>query len=40
MMDTRNIRMFSFYIPGDSKEARVQYKDQVFDRIGKFVDYA
>lgn len=40
MMDTRNIRMFSFYIPGDSKEARAKYKDDVFDRIGKFVDYA
>ena len=40
MMNTKNIRMFSFYIPEDSTEARSQYKGEVFDRIGRFVDYA
>lgn len=36
-MDTKNIRMFSFYVPeGQGK----QYKEQVFDRLGRFVDYA
>ena len=36
-MDTKNIRMFSFYVP----EGRgAQYKEQVFDRLGQFVDYA
>ncbi|MCR5726277.1 MAG: sugar phosphate isomerase/epimerase [Lachnospiraceae bacterium] len=40
MMDTRNIRMFSFYIPGDDKASREMYKEQVFERLGKFVDYA
>lgn len=36
-MESKNIRMFSFYVPegkGDS------YKGEVFDRIGHFVDYA
>jgi len=37
MMDTKNIRMFSFYIPGGENEA---YRGQVFERIGRFVDYA
>ena len=36
-MDTKNIRMFSFYVP-EGKGA--QYKEQVFDRLGQFVDYA
>ena len=37
MMETSNIRMFSFYVPeGKEKE----YKDEVFERLGKFVDYA
>lgn len=36
-MDTKNIRMFSFYIP-EGKNA--EYKGQVFDRLGQFVDYA
>lgn len=40
MMDTQNIRMFSFYIPGDDNASRKKYRDEVFDRIGKFVDYA
>lgn len=36
-MDTKNIRMFSFYIPeGREKE----YKGKVFDRLGRFADYA
>ncbi len=38
MMDTPNIRMFSFYLPQDS--VPLQYESAVFDRIGKFVDYA
>lgn len=38
MMDCKNIRMFSFYIPGDASPA--DYKEEVFDRLGKFVDYA
>jgi len=36
-MKTKNIRMFSFYIPEGKSEA---YKSQVFDRLGQFVDYA
>ena len=40
MMDTRNLRMFSFYIPGDDSAGRQQYKSEVFDRMGMFVDYA
>ncbi|MBO4767617.1 MAG: sugar phosphate isomerase/epimerase [Schwartzia sp.] len=36
-MDTKNIRMFSFYIPeGKEKE----YKGKVLDRLGRFADYA
>lgn len=36
-MGTRNIRMFSFYVPeGETK----RYREQVFDRLGRFVDYA
>lgn len=36
-MDTKNIRMFSFYIPeGKEKE----YKGKVFDRLRRFADYA
>ena len=37
MMDTRNIRMFSFYISDDQRQT---HKGEVFDRLGKFVDYA
>ena len=37
-MECNRIRMFSFYIPrGEAPEA---YEGQVFERIGKFVDYA
>lgn len=36
-MDTKNIRMFSFYIPGGKN---AEYKEKVFDRLGQFVDYA
>lgn len=36
-MGTRNIRMFSFYVPEGEKG---QYRGQVFDRLGRFVDYA
>lgn len=38
MMETPNIRMFSFYIPQD--KPLQDYKAKVFERIGKFVDYA
>lgn len=38
MMETQNIRMFSFYIPQDKSLGA--YEDEVFNRIGKFVDYA
>ncbi len=38
MMETKNIRMFSFYIPQDKSLSA--YKDEVFNRIGQFVDYA
>lgn len=37
MMKTKNIRMFSFYIPEGKSEV---YRNQVFDRMGQFVDYA
>lgn len=37
MMKTKNIRMFSFYIPEGKNEV---YRNQVFDRLGQFVDYA
>lgn len=36
-MDCKNIRMFSFYMPNENRE---QYKGEVFDRLGRFVDYA
>lgn len=38
MMETPNIRMFSFYLPEGSQPE--QFKDAVFERIGKFTDYA
>lgn len=38
MMDCKNIRMFSYYIP-DGEDAD-KYKEEVFNRTGKFVDYA
>lgn len=38
MMETKNIRMFSFYIPQDKPLS--EYEEAVFERIGKFVDYA
>lgn len=37
MMGTKSIRMFSFYIPQGQNDA---YRGQVFERIGRFVDYA
>lgn len=37
VMNAKNIRMFSFYVPqGQARD----YREQVFDRIGQFVDYA
>ena len=37
-INCRNIRMFSFYIPDN--QAPSCFEDQVFDKLGKFVDYA
>ena len=37
-VDTKNIRMFSFYLPGGADPE--SYREAVFDRIGQFVDYA
>ena len=37
LMETKNIRMFSFYIPEGEREL---YKEKVLDRLGSFVDYA
>lgn len=38
MMDCKNIRMFSYYIPeGENAD---NYRAEVFERTGKFVDYA
>ena len=37
-MDTKNIRMFSFYLPGGADPEA--YREAVFDRIGQFVEYA
>lgn len=37
-MECPNIRMFSFYLPANSTPA--MYEEQVFDRLGRFVDYA
>lgn len=38
IMDTPNIRMFSFYLPENSNPA--DYETAVVDRLGQFVDYA
>lgn len=38
MVDTLNIRMFSYYIPSDKPVS--EYEGKVFDRTGRFVDYA
>jgi sugar phosphate isomerase/epimerase len=38
LMETPYIRMFSFFIPNGKKPE--EYKDAVFERLGKFVDYA
>lgn len=38
IMECPNIRMFSFYIPKDSSPE--DCKEEVFERIGSFVDYA
>lgn len=38
MMDCNRIRMFSFYLPKDSDPRT--YEAEVFDRLGRFVDYA
>ena len=38
ILETPNIRMFSFYIPQDEEPEK--YRDEVFRRIKMFVDYA
>lgn len=38
MMGTPNIRMFSFYLPANCPTC--EFKEQVFDYLGQFVDYA
>lgn len=38
MMDTPNIRMFSFYLPNGCNPG--DYETAVFDRLGQMVDYA
>jgi len=38
MMECKNIRMFSFYLPKDANTA--DYEEAVIDRLGQFVDYA
>ena len=40
MMDTHNIRMFSFYMPSEDGEISSGIRDEVFERLGKFADYA
>lgn len=37
IMECKNIRIFSFYLPEQLPE---KYESEVFDRIGRFVDYA
>ena len=37
MMETRNIRMFSFYVPEDRGE---NIRESVFERLGSFLEYA
>lgn len=38
LMETPYIRMFSFFIPGGRNPG--DYREQVLDRLGQFVDYA
>lgn len=38
MMECHNLRMFSFYLPKDSNPS--DYESAVFDRLGRFADYA
>ena len=44
VMNVKNIRMFSFYVPWQEMEKddvkKREIREQVFERIGKFVDYA
>ena len=37
VLDTKYIRMFSFYVPSDDAE---RYRDEVMSRLGKFVEAA
>lgn len=39
IMDTPNIRMFSFYGPG-GQEPFAPYREKVMEQLGQFVDYA
>lgn len=38
MMECKNIRMFSFYLPKEANPA--DFKGAVFERLGRFADYA
>lgn len=38
MMECLNIRMFSFYLPKDTKAS--DFEGEVLERLGRFVDYA
>lgn len=38
MMETPNIRMFSFYLPGNCNPS--EYEGEVFEKIGRFAHYA
>ncbi len=50
MMETHNIRMFSFYVPGDrpadsmkkngSNDPGKSIRERVFERLGRFAEYA
>jgi sugar phosphate isomerase/epimerase len=42
-METENIRMFSFYLPKEEEvkeERSAAIRDEVFERLGRFADYA
>lgn len=40
VFETKYIRMFSFYMPEESEQAALQYKDEVFRRLEILITYA
>ncbi|MCR5756071.1 MAG: sugar phosphate isomerase/epimerase [Acetatifactor sp.] len=40
LMGTRNIRMFSFFIPREENAPAEQFRDEVMERLGKMLEYA